>query len=68
MIVKDVNQISKLKKILIGVRFRILKYTQIEKRWIKSIPKRLKPSKAVIEKIIKRARKQRKKERDEFGF
>tara|TARA_Y100000310_G_scaffold329607_1_gene399779 strand:+ start:1758 stop:1895 length:138 start_codon:yes stop_codon:yes gene_type:complete len=45
-----------------------LKYTQIEKRWIKSIPKRLKPSKAEIEKIIKRARKQRKKERDEFDF
>ena len=44
-----------------------MKYTQIEKRWIRSIPKRLKPSKAEIEKIIKRARK-RKKERDEFGF
>jgi translation initiation factor 2 alpha subunit (eIF-2alpha) len=45
-----------------------MKYTQIEKKWIKSIPKHLKPSKAEIEKIIKRARKQRKERRDEFGF
>jgi hypothetical protein len=48
-----------------------MKYTQIEKKWIKSIPPIILKTmpKAEIEKIIKRARKQRLEERrDEFGF
>jgi len=45
-----------------------MKYTRIEKQWIKSIPKHLMPSKEEIEKIIKGARKRRKAAKTEWKW